>query len=125
MQLILLTVPALVQGPGGRGEHRGGAALVQARAGHLGHRGAPCSGWVPGGWSSWDGRESLPAVPGAWPSARAAAAASQENEPGARCHWAISPYSPAVNSRAASAGSVPAGHSPAATPAAIRLSTCS
>src|SRR5258708_38452738 len=101
MQLILLTVPALVQGPGGRGEHRGGAALVQARAGHLGHRGAPCSGWVPGGWSSWDGRESLPAVPGAWPPATAAAAASQENEPGATGHGAIRPYTPAAHSRAA------------------------
>src|SRR5262249_30741269 len=74
---------------------------------------------------------ALPPTPGATPlacgtgpQARAAAAASQENEPGVRCHWAISPYSPAVNSRAASAGSVPSGHSSALTPAAISCFSC-
>ena len=55
--------------------------------------------------------------PGAGHPAIAAAAASQENEPGARCHWAISPYRPAVNRRACNAASVPGGHSPAAIPA--------
>ena len=75
----------------------------------------------------WRGRsgQSPAGVPGGRPSASAAAAACQENEPGARCHWAISPYRPAVNSRAASAGSVPAGHSPAWTPAANRPANCS
>ena len=35
---------------------------------------------------------------------------------GRQVHWAISPCSPAVNNRAASAGSVAGGHSPASTP---------
>src|SRR5581483_6035200 len=48
--------------------------------------GCPCDEYVP----------PLSAASGSWPTARAAAAACQENEPGARCHWAISPYSPAV-----------------------------
>ena len=47
------------------------------------------------------GQSSAGDTPPVVPSARAAAAAPQENEPGARCHWAISPYRPAVNSRAA------------------------
>jgi Osmosensitive K+ channel His kinase sensor domain len=80
------------------------------------------------GTATQDDRPGLDAPspsPGAGPPASTTGAASQENEPGARCHWAISPYGPEVNSRAASAGSVPAGHSPAAMPAATRFSSCS
>src|SRR5262249_9429237 len=58
-----------------------------------------------------------PAVP---VPASAAIAVSRENEPGAVCHWAISPYRPAENRRACNAGSVPGGHCPAATPAWYR-----
>src|SRR6516165_12475304 len=76
---------------------RGAGALVQARACRLGHRDLP-------GLMGRTGQSSAGDTPPVVPSARAAAAAPQENEPGARCHWAISPYRPAVNSRAASAG---------------------
>jgi hypothetical protein len=55
---------------------------------------------------------------GAGPSARAAAAASQANEPGARCHWAISPYTRAVN--ASSSDAVPAAAAVFREPALTR-----
>src|ERR1019366_7539033 len=51
------------------------------------------------------------------------ATACQENEPGARCHWAIIPCSVAVISRACRCGSVPPGHSPAVTPASMRAAS--
>jgi DNA-binding MarR family transcriptional regulator len=41
--------------------------------------------------------------------ASAPIAASRQNDPGAVCHWAISPYRPAANSRARNAGPVSAG----------------